>query len=94
MTDQSTLTLAGLNEDPEVRFRVAGVTPNGKEILIVPTNTGTFKIIFRPGGELPQDLSGRYTRYEFAQHAINRYLALKPKSKKDNAKTFAKSKLQ
>jgi hypothetical protein len=42
------------------------VTANGKELQVVPTGKGYFKIQFTTGGELPETLSGIYTSSNLA----------------------------
>ena len=48
-------------------------TPNGKEI--VTFNEGfSIRIKFATGGELPEELSGKYTAFDHARTAIYKYL--------------------
>jgi hypothetical protein len=60
------------------------VTPNGKELTVInQPGTGHYKIQFTSGGELPEYLSGLYTKVSTAEVAITHYIEnLKVKSKK------------
>lgn len=60
------------------------ITPNGKEIQVVnKPGTGHYKIQFTTGGEVPEYLSGLYTKVSTAEIAIIQYIELlKAKSKK------------
>jgi len=61
-------------------------TPNGKKVATyVEPGTSMFKVKFIPGGELPVELSGLYTSSNFADRAIQAYIAKqeKPKGKSD-----------
>lgn len=74
-------------EDPTVQYadkrpdtavaktQEVGKTAGGKTLLIVTDqNLRTFSVKFKEGGELPESLSGKYTRRANAQHAIELYL--------------------
>ena len=51
------------------------VTPKGKEIKIYQiANTSLFKVAFTDGGQLPEDLSGKWTNPKLAQDAVDKYL--------------------
>lgn len=55
--------------------KVVGVTKGKKEMIVDQSTVGHFFIKFKDGGQLPVELTGRYTRYEFAIDHINSYLA-------------------
>ena len=56
------------------------VTPAGKELEIVNlSGYNLFKIQFTSGGQLPDYMSGTYTKKEYAQKDIDTYLASKEK---------------
>lgn len=61
-------------------------TPNGKELTIIPVGNH-LKIQFTSGGELPEELSGFFTEYRYAEQAINRYLESK-KTKKNGTSSI------
>lgn len=42
------------------------ITANGKELKVVSSGTGYYKIQFTTGGELPEHLSGLYTSSNLA----------------------------
>lgn len=58
-----------------------GVTDGGKEIRVVRKMSG-WLAIFADGGQLPKSLSGCFTTFDRLQHAVEVYLAHKPKTKK------------
>jgi hypothetical protein len=49
-------------------------TANGKEVKVVPTGRGAYKIQFTTGGELPEALSGEYTSSSTAYIAAVTYV--------------------
>lgn len=64
------------------------VTSNGKEIEVVPLNGyNLFKVQFNSGGQLPKELKGTFTKAEYAQKAIDKYLDSKAKESKVSAKS-------
>jgi hypothetical protein len=76
--------------------QVHAVTPGGKEILIYQIPTGYWAIKFRPGGQLPAELSGKYTQHKYAAQAVKQYLLNNiPNSelKSTDAKSRTKSQL-
>lgn len=52
------------------------LTPNGKEIRMKKDAYG-IRLVFYPGGEVPQSLQGYFTSEEFAKSAIMGYLNAK-----------------
>lgn len=66
--------------------RVIGTTPNGKNIILISKNHGHFEVAFESGGELPQELKGKYTTPSIARDRVKYYLekqaAKQPTSKK------------
>lgn len=53
-------------------------TPNGKVIEAVPEGVyGLWVVRFKSGGELPVELQGMFTTINYAESAINSYLAKK-----------------
>lgn len=57
-------------------------TEAGKEIdIVVDNKTAHYKIQFKTGGELPQELTGLFTSTYKAIEAINRYLGNRKKTK-------------
>lgn len=60
----------------DVTKKVVGSTKKGKKDLIIDQNSQSYFFVkFADGGQLPQALKGRFTRYEFAEHAVRAYLA-------------------
>ncbi len=53
----------------------AYVTSGGKEIKLEQDFYGKWTIHFSPGGELPKELQGQFTREDLAHEAIQVYLA-------------------
>jgi hypothetical protein len=90
-----------VDEGTDVSRRSAGKTVGGKDILIYQTQQGPWKVRFKQGGELPVYLTGRYTKHEYAQADVNKYLKedkeqaakkaaakpRKPRGKAQNAKS-------
>jgi len=62
------------------------ITPNGKQIDIVPKGSH-YKIQFSSGGELPSSLSGLFTSRGEAETAVNVYLICKERSVKTRKST-------
>jgi len=62
------------SDENNITKRVAGVTKGNKKLIIDMNAQGYFFIKFKNGGKLPSSLTGRYTRYEFAERDIARYL--------------------
>lgn len=60
----------------DVATKVAGSTKKSKEIVIDQYDTGLWFIKFKTGGQLPPALEGKFTRYEWAQKAVNEYLGV------------------
>lgn len=58
----------------DITKKIVGKTAKDKELIIDQTTTGLFFIKFNTGGQLPKELSGRYTKYEYATDAIAVYL--------------------
>lgn len=65
------------SDDADVINRVAGSTKKGKRMKIGQFDNGYFYISFVDGGKLPNNLKGRYTNYDVAQLAVDRYLGEK-----------------
>lgn len=61
----------------EIINRVAGATKKGKRMKIGQYTNGYFYISFVDGGKLPNNLKGRYTNYDIAQLAVDKYLGEK-----------------
>ena len=57
----------------EITKRVVSKTKGGKEIVIDQNNHGYFFIKFKSGGQMPKELLGIYTKYEYAKDAITNY---------------------
>jgi hypothetical protein len=57
--------------------RVAGATKKGKRMKIGQYTNGYYYISFVDGGKLPNNLKGKYTNYDIAQHAVDKYLGEK-----------------
>lgn len=58
------------------------ITPNGKAITIFHEGF-SLRIKFKKGGELPEELAGKFTAADHAENAILKYLdKLKQKLKK------------
>lgn len=53
------------------------MTEGGKEIHVKQNTTGTYRIEFVPGGELPNEMKGSFTREDIAHSAVKSYLANK-----------------
>lgn len=49
-------------------------TKGGKKIVLVPEGNA-IRVMFSPGGELPEELTGKFTSEFFAERAILAYLA-------------------
>lgn len=49
-------------------------TPNGKKIVLVQ-EPNSVRVMFSPGGELPEELKGKYTSAFFAERDVLAYLA-------------------
>jgi len=66
------------DDEEGLTTEIVAKTPNGKEIQLVkhPVFTG-FYIKFRGGGELPNELSGRWTTHQKAMEAVRVYLGKK-----------------
>lgn len=59
----------------DITKKVVGVTKKGgKKLIIDQDNVGYFFVKFSDGGQLPRELMGKYTRYEFAENMIAVYL--------------------
>lgn len=54
--------------------RVIGTTVKGKKIAVYLDRQGYNKIKFLTGGQLPAELTGRYTTYQDAENAAKMYL--------------------
>ena len=62
------------------------VTANGKEVQVVPTGKGAYKIQFATGGEVPEALTGIYTSSRQALIEASLYVERskdKPKKSKE-----------
>lgn len=59
----------------DITTKVVGKTKGKKELVVDQARTGSFFIKFKDGGQLPEGLTGRYTKYEYALRDINVYLA-------------------
>jgi len=57
--------------------RIAGTTKKGKRMKVGQYTNGYFYISFVDGGRLPNHLKGKYTNYDVAQLAIDKYLGEK-----------------
>ena len=63
------------SDENDITKKVVGVTKKGgKKLIIDQDHIGYFFIKFADGGQLPEKLMGKYTRYEFAQDIIAVYL--------------------
>ncbi len=63
------------SDENDITKKVVGKTKKGqKELIIDQTTQGYFFVKFGNGGQLPKELGGRFTRYEFAENAIRLYL--------------------
>ena len=58
----------------EITKRVVSKTKGGKELMIDQNGHGYFFIKFSSGGQLPKELKGIYTKYEFAKEAVTNYM--------------------
>ena len=63
------------SEENDVTQRVVAKTLKGKETKIGQYNSGMFYIYFSDGGQIPRSMSGRFMRYEDAEHSVNTYQA-------------------
>ncbi len=55
--------------------KIVHMTKGGKEIHVDQRDSGKFFVKFVPGGEMPKELSGEYTREDLAHESIKVYLA-------------------
>lgn len=55
-------------------------TKGGKKIVLVPEGNA-IRIMFSPGGELPEELTGKFTSEFFVERAILSYLAQQDEKK-------------
>lgn len=56
-----------------------------KELKYKPTPEGNlFEVYYEGGGQLPDELSGRYNSHKAVQDAIQRYLSKKPAKRRYN----------
>jgi len=58
----------------DITKKVVGSTGKGKKLIIDQNPQGYFFSKFATGGQLPPQLGGRFTRYEFAEYQISSYL--------------------
>ena len=64
----------GVKELKQFREKVLGRTSGGKQVVVTPvSNSRLFRVEFRPGGELPKQLKGRYSDLPSADKAVRSY---------------------
>ena len=59
----------------DITKKVAGTTSKKKKVVIDQNTHGYYFIKFADGGQLPKQFKGRFTKYEFAQHVVDAYVA-------------------
>lgn len=68
-------------------------TPEGKEIEVFPVEgTSLWAIRFKPGGQLPKQLSGKWVKQSDAVKEMDKYLSERFKEKNRVKRKYAKSK--
>ncbi len=74
---------------------ILGTTAKGKNVLWVRAEPfNTLRIKFEGGGQLPKELSGRWTDVNAAQRAVKRYLDKQLRAKENAAEKAADKSLQ
>lgn len=78
------------DQSSDVNDKIAGTTLGGKDLKIIQTPSGSWKVVFTSGGDLPPNLRGFFTRWEEANHQVHLYLTQPPARSRNNAKNRSK----
>lgn len=66
---------------------VSSETPEGKKIEVFPVEgTSLWAIRFKSGGQLPEELSGKWVKRKDAVKEMSKYLNKRSKKKRKNGK--------